>query len=656
MCDGQTSFVRAAARRHEWPMWANVQRIEPKRTRWRVLLLGESVARGQLYEPRYTPALVLQALLEAVLGAGTVDVVDLARTGMGPEVSDLAIAAAVLEPDAVVMFAGNNWRPYDPTEPHRLPKTNAVLREGGVSGLKNVVEGEMRCRATEIVRAVRDFYTARAIPVLWIVPEFNLGDWHDWPIVAPTLTGGHNAAWLSSCATADQALADGDLALAEVAAARLLALDGGISGRGQQILARCRRLSGDLPAARAFLEAARDARLWDWSQPLPPRCAAATRQAILAEGGQGTSQVLDVPVLLGEFLDGGLPDRRVFLDFCHLNSDGIRLVMAAAAASLADTLVTQRVRWQEIIALAPSPEPALAAEAELLAAVHNAHWWQPTDIVRYHCDRALALWPAIAEVMVAFTELQTTPTPAMLSAAAARLSAHGGAVAQYLLGYSVQQLDAVLLDAMSQSLADAGSRWRTDPVEAWLRHRDAARVPADLLDFYLLSAADQPQETFGAMPLGRGASDLADPTFYRAYRPVSIFRFVAGASKPIVIDLTFRVPTAAAFSQRVRVLVNNRPVADLPACPAWTRHRIEIAADTLQRGLNTVRLEWPQNALDEEARLGIALEQRTLELPELFRVFADVSAFTAAAPIADLPAGSDSANVPCERVEGIGGC
>jgi hypothetical protein len=68
-------LVRSPARASEWRFWADVERIGPKRKR-RVVLLGESVARGYLYDPALTPAGVLASMMPRR------EVVDLARTDL----------------------------------------------------------------------------------------------------------------------------------------------------------------------------------------------------------------------------------------------------------------------------------------------------------------------------------------------------------------------------------------------------------------------------------------------------------------------------------------------------------------------------------------------------------------------------------------------
>src|SRR4029078_11870529 len=89
--NGQTCFVRRMEAMAEWHWWANLGRIEARGAKRRVLLVGESVARGYLYDPEFTPALALEKILAPHFGADGIEVIDLARTNLGDKLSALAI-------------------------------------------------------------------------------------------------------------------------------------------------------------------------------------------------------------------------------------------------------------------------------------------------------------------------------------------------------------------------------------------------------------------------------------------------------------------------------------------------------------------------------------------------------------------------------------
>src|SRR5262249_11205096 len=151
-----------------------------KSARKRVLLLGESVARGYLFDPWLTPAVVLERMLNGALreqsgrdpsgGDHTDDGIEgvgLARTDLTVrEPVPLLPVAPPLEPDALVLFAGNNWENVTQSmQEFQLLAT--ALRQGGFPACRRAF--------TELVllpacRAVLDLLAATGqtlrIPVL----------------------------------------------------------------------------------------------------------------------------------------------------------------------------------------------------------------------------------------------------------------------------------------------------------------------------------------------------------------------------------------------------------------------------------------------------------------------------------------------------------
>jgi hypothetical protein len=643
---GRVSYVRSLDKIADWPRWANIARIDPKHTRWRILFLGESVARGYLYEPFYTPAIVLQSLLEGVLGKNAVEVIDLARTDMATEITDLAISAAALEPDGIVVFAGNNWRAGDLLSESRRPELDAILRSQGIAQLKEFAEQSVRSRARAVVEQIRDFYSERKVPVVWAIPEFNLGDWVDWRTNAPFLHGSANSEWFTCCQEAEDALSREDFATAERLAQRMLELDERTTTYTLTILARCRLHAGDVRGARTYLEQATDARMWDSSQLLSPRCLAVTREEIKAHGQSGTSTVADLRELYREHMSNALPDRRLFLDYCHLTIEGIRVSMAAVAARLAIPLSGRVMDWCELFTAALAPTAAVEAEGSLLAAVHNAHWFQPQPLIEYFCSHALQVSPHTADIMMRFIELQTTPTPALLSQPAERMSELGGQAVEYLLGrINIQQLDVVLLTSMASALEKAGRPAHTMLKQHWIANHDASERTTDLLDFYYLSSADQPQELFWAKrdafrtsPAPAPESLLqewATPNYYRAYWIESIFVFIARGDRCVQFDLTCRIPDAVGSAETIKVFVNDKSVADLKGERAWRKHTIQTQSSTLREGLNYLRIHWPMRNDDPRAKLTAAADSlvhlavQPLFVQPLFQIFGEIHSLTA---------------------------
>ena len=94
-------------------------------------------------------------------------------------------------------------------------------------------------------------------------------------------------------------------------------------------------------------------------------------------------QIVDLPVLFKQYLNGELPGRRLFLDYCHLTTEGIQVAMGAAAScvlAFAEGVDAALVRTGRRSRRAHRGDTE--AEASFMAAIHDAHRWQAYDVVR----------------------------------------------------------------------------------------------------------------------------------------------------------------------------------------------------------------------------------------------------------------------------------
>ena len=410
---GKTCFVRRKDLFKEWHLWADIERIEPKGGKQRVVLIGESVARGFIYDPAFNPAIALEAILQSRLGENEVEVIDLARTNIGYEVGELAASALLLDPDLVVIFAGNNWGISFP-EPAEVVSMDAILRAQGIAGVKLLAEAQIERNARNVVNTIAGILGSRNVPLVWVIPEFNLGDWREPLTTAPYLLDNLNREWTAAYGEAQNALNRGDLGRASELAKRMVEIDGGVCAAGFYILAECSRQRRESKALRHYLELARDAVIWDSSRLTVPRSLALVQEILRNEAGNHKTQIVDLPKLFEEHLQGGIPGRQLFLDYCHLTSEGIQIAMSAVASCALQLLKEMRVPWNALAGECILPIGEIEAEASFLAAIHNAHWSQPYEPIHYHCLRSLHLSPHIGPLMINYIELQTQRTAPLL--------------------------------------------------------------------------------------------------------------------------------------------------------------------------------------------------------------------------------------------------
>src|SRR5439155_24337600 len=130
--------------------------------------------------------------------------------------------------------------------------------------------------------------------------------------------------------------------------------------------------------ARAAMEAARDA-IYGLLIAHSPRCPSPVQAALRSRATELGFAVVDLPTTFAA--RGVVPDRRFFLDYCHLTIDGMRVALAATAQAVAGLMAVTTPPASELEQVEISIAPREEALAHLLAAIHNAHWGQNADVI-----------------------------------------------------------------------------------------------------------------------------------------------------------------------------------------------------------------------------------------------------------------------------------
>lgn len=628
--NGRTCFVRRLEMMHQWQQWANVGRIEAKGDKLRVVFIGESVARGYLYDPLFSSAIALQMILDAQFGKGEVEVIDLARSNLSYEVRELAISALQLEPDVVIVFAGNNWWSVAFPQPDEIARIDEGEPKIGIPEARRLCEEQIINNARRVVRDIGSEYERRGVPLIWLIPEYNLADWRDTSTNAPHLPDNLNREWLALRREAESAERDGDDSRVAELAARMIEIDEGVCVTPFYFLADVRKRAGDLDGARKYLEMAKDAVVWDTYRAISPRPYSVGQKVLREELPQFKAQIIDVPALFKEYLNDQLPGRRLLIDYCHLTTEGVQVAMGAAASCVLRVLKGVEVPWYTLTGEHIAPPPEVEAEASFLAAIHNAHWYQPYEVVRHYCRRALSYSPHVAELMLAYIQLQTqNHTPMLMSEADERIHRVGSPlIHHYLFRTNGKLLDRVLLEAMVEALAEAGIEAR-DRLDSLRREEHSAhRTTINLIDYYYSASANQPHEVAWMIEL----KDRGFPQYYKAYDTESRFVFVGEAGCPLLLSLACRLPQSATGDAKISLDVNGGFQGEMTIGREWTTWDIEIDGEALREGLNEIVVHWPIPEFEGTAALErIVLNMCRKKFPDFYPVFGEIHSFTAGA-------------------------
>ena len=320
--------------------------------------------------------------------------------------------------------------------------------------------------------------------------------------------------------------------------------------------------------------------------------------------------LVDLPRVIERAQNGELPDRRLFLDYCHLTRAGIHLAMGEVAARLRRT-ATPAASGRDGPALRPEEEAA----AHFLAAIHNAHYGQTAEVLRHHCARALAVAPAFAEVMRAYVDSHLGPGERWMSASFDVLSAHP-AISRYLSVSDPRLMeklaDFTLIEAMVFSLEEAGVPAR----------KSATRAMADAdgsgaIDLLRPSRRATTFRERGTHALG------GERAYVQAFTPTSVFFLTRPRAGRLSFRLTCRLPGGGG---EITAGIDGGPDVRLAVEEHWQTFEFELQAP---QGLSRITLQWPVRPPPPDSLERAARRLERGAYPDVFPWFGEVHAFQA---------------------------
>ncbi len=430
-----------------------------------------------------------------------------------------------------------------------------------------------------------------------------------------------------------QALGEGDYSRAEKLATQMFELDGGTSAIPLRCLAECASALGDPQAARHYMQLCRDAVGWDPSFSYCPRVFSPIQET-LREAARGCGHaVIDLPQIFERHLEGALPDRRLFLDYCHMAAEGLNLAAAEMASQV--LFLTGAARGEQVPAskLMSKGQP-LSAKAEgmacLLAAAHNAAYYQHLRIVKYWCDRALQFWPACSELMRRFADYSSRDLPVALCKSGLELPQFDELHARrYFFHGRLRRLDLTFGDAAVASLADVGIAVGEEIANLRLREHSTRSGPKELTHFYYSAAIPALSErgwASRALTTNQGSHSIYASAFWEKTH----FVFCAEKGQHIDITFTYRIRLFAPGGT-VTVYVNGRRIAELPAKSTWRAQKIVIPNDCILDGANEIVISWPADDQESDVQLAQAADSLLAKrLPYLHRVFGEIHSLSIA--------------------------
>ncbi len=564
--------------------WADVEHVPAAGRNARVVLLGESSARGFLLDPVFNPALALQRRFHAV-GDG-VQVVDLAHTGADiPDLLAVARRLPLVEPDVIVVYAGNNWVRSRHTPAH-LDLLASALRADGYPGMRRCyLERIVAPGVRGVLDVLADVARTTNAQVVVVVPEFNLGGWqHDAELELPPLPPAELLAWTGHRERAEAALENGDTAAALTETIAMRALDHGLSPVTGRLRGLAALVAGDTDTAAAALAESRDS-VCGLFTTHTPRITTGVRDALIEAAEARGFHRVDLAALLRTDPNSPWPDPAFFLDYCHLSADGIDRLAEVLSERVRDLLPEDTPRRQ------PSETPVLSiadrAVGDILAAVHNSYYGQPRERVAELVEGAVGAHPAGREFAAAMLRLLASAGPVWSCAATPELlrARHAARYLAPMLSRSAEHLGMwELRAALTAALGIPSGADEPNPARLDL----LATAEQGLLD--------------GAF---RAVNHLPERAFFQAFGRVSRFGCHLDSGCAATLSMSYRVPASISSTESpatVAIRVNGHLVTRCPATTSWTKTTLAIPDGLLRAGINSLEIGWPTGGADWLAR------------------------------------------------------
>lgn len=558
-------WIRSEKYYDDWSCWADVEMIPVKKKNVkRIVLIGESVARGYIYDPVLTPAKLLESCLNKS-SSEQYEIVDMARIDItAVQLISLSKKLFALEPDYICLFAGNNWLQLDSMTSIDISRIAAILKNEGISEAKEYFkENCVKNKIESLIRAISNIADDVGARPICVIPEFNLRDWKV-DINQPKL----------AVETENEVEVDDE---------------------DFQLMAdRCIK-SGDFAKAKEYLIKLRDA-----VEGLPirftPRATHFIQTHLQDFAEKNNFDLINLPEIFSNHAVSGIPGYDLFIDYCHLNLEGLNILTNHLASLILEKDITDS-------------RPVLSkndrAASYFIAAIHCAHYGQPESTVKKFIISAIDSDESIKEIFTLFLTAHRKDIPIWMTAGFSKLFSYSKIFERYLLPRLPKQVNSMLDSVLITSILECMNLSSYPSVEDGLEY--------NLLDekFWLESNAS------------RFNYDLSIPRLYFvAKNQISMFTVFKNKSMDIEFELVLK-GRDDRLSDEVSIFHGNKKIAKLSLEDDWKKYRLVIP---FASGKNEIKIHWPDNKMRiSNASLSDALEMG--EMPSMFRDFGYIHSF-----------------------------
>lgn len=589
--DGKKQFVRDKKYASKFWFYSDIPVISPKSNKKRVLFIGESVARGYLFSPYFTPAKYLQTFMDENTNDEGYEIVDLSCISINMEdITRLCRQSSLLEPDMLVIFAGNNWKNalYPLTDQEASKIIDASVSENRFQIIKKILQDKYKIMINNLMRTIGMTAMKHQIPAVFVIPEFNLKDWNiidndmilQWP-------GGKTKKWLVLKDQLNSYLQYNDYENAERICKALIGINPA-NPFVYKVLAEIRLKQGNTKEARKYYQESLDTSIY--RRIFPPACISFIEETVIKIASEYNIKIVNLKEVFQEYFGGAVVGNDLFIDYCHMNEKGIQIAMNSLGKCILSLDKNRISSLEKIKEPDYKVDKKVIADAHFLAAIHCAHnGEQPYDILYYHCVQAIKASKHVIDHMVNYINMICSKVPFTYNKSCLYFSKFG-LIAQYPMLFQPKDcrlMDITLTDAMVDALKTVGYDIKEQVDTLRIKYFKPYEKKIDLLESYyreksyIYSLTDVEYFSYG------------EKAYYSFISNRTSFYLIADNKKDVEVEFTYRSPLPESKKDNVKLKVNGITVGSKPAYNKWQDLIVLIPKQLLKKGVNVIDVDWP---------------------------------------------------------------
>ncbi len=581
----------------------------------RVCVIGESAAAGMFFTPYITPAKVLNNYLKTD-GNYSWEVIDLTRNCMNAgALIETCGYALQLEPDYIVIIAGNNWF-SDIMVEHNGPlsrrrKYVLPLEKDGVEGVITAYQESAGKLADRVMSQIENLASNSPTKFIFAIPALNYSSWVR-RVPLHWLNNEKTIKWYEYYKLAAEALDKKEYHEAFNYGKKMIEIDNGSNSASCRILADCCiALGKDELAYQYCVSECDNSLIFDEITSFPAVPSFVRKKYDENNRICPHIKFLDFEKVLEEYFGTKVLGQEVFVDYCHLNPEGFHIVMAPVANLILSNEKNTKEDW---ISLVKSTAPLKINQAQLAVsyfstALYNTHLNRPvsnkSDVDWYSrlFQKAVDSDRSVLEIMKLYIMGRSCEKGAgfTLSKAGQKLFELMNSPLDFPVAQEAPGADALTVEAICNTLENNGWNGKgllNDYQQPYIQALESGidlTEPAyiEWLNSHLKMSMDSENGTRRRLP------------FYQSWWPLSFFTLAADGEHDLSLDLTCRLPVETPDNNQdlIRILINDQEIKAVTAQAKWTNQQIDIPAEMLKKGFNRLAIEWPVIYQNESQRI-----------------------------------------------------